>query len=151
MLPIVTYSYHLCWIFETNNQYPKWPCRLWHMNREASNIARFKESVPMVPSGVATWPKGSWPKRVWRFSKAGERETVPRLSKLSPGYLHMFRAIVTIQDSSWLSTAAGLVCRQQQLGVDLNLWEIAMGSAAELRPGLGPPSMKWVNILRLPL
>lgn len=49
---------HLCWIFETNNHF-----------KVASNIAMFKESVPMVPSGVATWPKGSL-MRVWSFKES---------------------------------------------------------------------------------
>ena len=113
MLPIVTYSYHLCWIFETNNQYPKWPCRLWHMNREASNIAMFKESVPMVPSGVATWPKGSWPKRVWRFSKAGERETVPRLSKTIQAFPRLSTYVSSYSDYPRLILA--LHCRRPRM------------------------------------
>lgn len=70
----------------------KWPCRLLHMNREASNIAMFKESVPMVPSGVATWSKGSL-MRVWSFkeswTKGNSTKTIqafPRLSTYVSSY-----------------------------------------------------------------
>ena len=129
-----THSYHLCWNFW--NQQPLQSGHAdfctWTVKPPTSRCS--KNRCPWCPRG---WPPGQ--RGCWCVSgpskKAGQRETVPRLSKLSPGYLHMFRAIVTIQDSSWLSTDADLVCRQQQLGVDLNLWEIAIGSAAELKFG----------------